>query len=94
MPPKVRRNADLGHFHDLLLRACPPVSRDKKTKKLVPDPDGTKSISLLAELLGMSSWGVHLWINKGKIPPLRAQELVDLNPEEVTLADFSPYVYR
>lgn len=94
MPPKIRRNARLGHFHDLLLRACPPVIRSKKTGKLVPDASGVKSVALLAEMLGMSDWGVRLWIKKGKIPPMRAQEIVDLNPEEVSLADFSPYVYR
>lgn len=90
---KIRRHADLGPFHDLLLRACPPVKRDDSGNFVVDPVDGTKSISLLAAQLGMTDWAVRLWIKKGRIPPQKAVKIVDLNPEEVTLADFSPYVY-
>ena len=93
MAPKIRRHAHLGHFHDLLIRACPPSTRTEEGP-LVDDPNGFKSIAILAERLGLSDWGVRLWIHKGKIPPVRAQEIVDLNPTEVTVSDFSPYVYR
>lgn len=89
----IHKRRDLGHFQDLLLRACPPtVEKDGNLE--VDEENGAKSIALLARWLGLTDWGVRLWIKKGKLPPMRAQEMVDLNPREVSLSDFSPYVYR
>jgi len=82
-PAVILRHQDLGPLHDLLLKACPP---DPKT--------GVKSISILAALMKISAWSIHKWIQKGKIPPGRAVEVVDLSEGRVSLADFSPFVYR
>jgi hypothetical protein len=90
-PPKIRKIKDCGPLHDLLIRACPPTLDDKT--KLERTPSGVKSIRMLARWLGMSAWGVQKWANTGRIPPQKARKIVDLNPEEVTLADFSPFVY-
>lgn len=78
----ILRHQDLGPLHDLLLKACPP------------DKNGIKSISVLAERLEISAWSIHKWVQKGKIPPGRAVEVVDIAEGRVTLADFSPFVYR
>ena len=78
----ILRHQQLGPLHDLLLTACPP------------DKDGTKSISVLAEKLKISAWSIHKWVQKGKIPPGRAVEVVDIAEGRVSLADFSPFVYR
>ena len=85
-------------LHDLLIRACPPHSRRKVGAEgkwvYTPDPEGKhKSIALLAKLLGMSAWGVQKWCKDQHIPPKRAAQIVDLNPGEVTLADFGRFVY-
>lgn len=75
------RHRNNGPLHDLLLKACPP------------NEDGEKSITILAEKLEISAWSIHKWVQKGKIPPLRAVEVVDISEGRVTLADFSPFVY-
>lgn len=77
----ILRHRNNGPLHDLLLRACPA------------NDDGEKSITILAGRLGLSKWAVHQWVQKGKIPPGRAVEVVDLSDGRVTLADFSPFVY-
>jgi len=94
--PKIRKIKDCGPLHDLLLRACPPHSRVKgenNERIYVPDPSGTKSIAILAHTLNMSAWGVQKWCKDGRVPPKRAREMVDNNPDEVSLADFGPFVY-
>lgn len=79
----VLRHRNNGPLHDLLLKACPPNER------------GEKSITVLAEAYDppLSAWSIHKWIQKGKIPPKRAVETVDLAEGRVTLADFSPFIY-
>lgn len=79
----ILRHRDNGPLHDLLLKACPPNEK------------GEKSITILAARVGggLSTWAVYKWIKKGKIPPGRAVEVVDLADGRVTLADFSPFVY-
>jgi len=78
----ILRHQDLGPLHDLLLKACPP------------DPvTGIKSIAGLAIRLGISTWAVHKWVQKGKIPPKRAAEVVDISDGRVSLHEFSPFVY-
>ncbi len=54
---------------------------------------GNKSIHGLAKLLGISAWSIHKWIVRGKIPPNRAAEVVDISEGRVTLADFTRFVY-
>jgi len=79
----VVRHRNKGALHDLLLRACPP------------NEFGEKSITVLAIKLGLSAWAVHKWANRGKLPPNRARDIVDIaDPRAaVTLADFTPFVY-
>lgn len=79
----VIRHRNNGPLHDLLLRACPP--NDK----------GEKSITILADSFDppLSAWSIHKWVQKGKIPPGRAVEVVDLSDGRTTLADFSPFIY-
>lgn len=94
---KVRKIKDCGPLHDLLLRACPPHARvrdaDGKWGYVPDEKGGTKSIAILAMTLGMSAWGVQKWCKDNKIPPRRANQIVDNNPTEVSLADFGPFVY-
>lgn len=80
----VVRHKDKGALQSLLLRACPP------------NQDGEKSITILANVLGLSAWAVHKWCNRGKIPPNRARDIVDIaDPKsDVTLHDFSPFIYN
>jgi hypothetical protein len=77
----ILRHRNNGPLHDLLLKACPA------------NEDGEKSITILADTLGISAWSIHKWVQKGKIPPGRAVEVVDISDGRVTLADFSPFVY-
>lgn len=92
---KVRKIKDCGPLHALLLRACPPHKRTRRGEDLiyVPDDTGTKSIAILAHTLGMSAWGVQKWCKDGRLPPRRVVQIVDNNPGEVSIADFSPFVY-
>lgn len=89
--PTILKIKDCGPLHALLIKACPPHSR--QNGQLVPDPNGVKSIAILAHSLGLSAWGVQKWVHKGKIPPERVVQIVDNNPSEVSIADFSPFVY-
>lgn len=79
----VVRHRDNGPLHDLLLKACPA------------NEHGEKSITVLANAFDppLSAWSIHKWIQKGKIPPGRVVEVVDLAEGRVTIADFSPFVY-
>lgn len=79
----VLRHRNNGPLHDLLLKACPPNAK------------GEKSMTILANSFKppLSSWSLHKWVQKGKIPPVRAVEVVDLSEGRVTLADFSPFIY-
>lgn len=90
-----RRLQKLGSLHDLLLKACPPCVKDDDTGRYRPvrGGGGFKSTNILADLLGMSPWGVHQWIKRKRIPARRAKQIVELNPHAVTLEDFSPFIY-
>ena len=69
------------------------MSKDEKGS-LVPDPEnGTKSIAILAKLLDMSTWGVHLYIKKNRVPPKKAKQIVELSGGSVSLDDFSTYIF-
>ena len=88
---------DYGPLHSLLVRACPPHDRRRSGPgkwEYFESPDGKfKSLPLLAAKLKMSAWGVQKWCHENHLPARRAAQIVDLNPEEVSLADFSPFVY-
>ena len=88
---KVIRHKTGNPLHDLLLRACPPHRETENG--YVPDPDGIRSISVLAYTLGMSRWGVHKWVKNNRVPPQKVKVMVENNPEAVSLQDFSPYVF-
>lgn len=60
---------------------------------LAPDPEGTKSIAVLAKLLGMSPWAVHLWINKKRIPGRKAEIVANLSEGRVPFEKFSPFIF-
>ena len=92
--PVTRKLDDLGPMHALLLKACPACLKDENTGKYIRvDNDGFKSTAILADLIGMSTWGIHLWIKRGRIPAKRAKQIADLNPQEVSIDEFSPYIY-
>lgn len=80
--PSILRKEDLGPLQDLLLKACPP------------DPEtGVKSIALLAKILKVNAFSIYKWIKAGHIPALRAQEIVDIANGEVSISDFSAFIY-
>jgi len=87
MEPKIRRYKDLGTLQTLLLKACPP------------DAKGKKSIPLLAQALHVSHQYVYRWIDQGSVPPKYVRAIVGLvdekAPEEdrVSLEDFHQYVF-
>lgn len=95
--PREKKAEDLGALHRLLIRACPPHSRNPSTSAAAPrylaSPIGDKSITILAWLLKVRPWSIYKWIDKGEIPPKRASAIVDLAEGRVTLADFSPFIY-
>lgn len=93
---QTRKVKDCGPLHGLLLRACPPsLPMGDGTYKIVePNTEGAvQSIAALAAHLSMSAWGVQKWCKANRVPPVKARMIVDMNPGEVTLADFSPYIY-
>lgn len=61
--------------------------------ELKPDPNGVKSISVLAKLLGMNPWSVHLWVQKKRIPAKKAQQVAELSGGRVAFHKFSPYIF-
>lgn len=87
MEPKIRRYKNLGTLQTLLLKACPP------------DEKGKKSIPGLAKALKISHQYVYRWIDQGSVPPKYVRAIVDLvddkAPEEdkVALEDFHQYVF-
>lgn len=81
--PFVRKRKDNGALHKLLIKACPP------------DPvTGAKSVPLLAKSLGLSKQALNGAISRGKVRPGLAQQIVDMTDGEVTLSDFSPFIFN
>lgn len=91
--PKIRRFTAEGPLFDLLMKACPAMSRNV-AGIYTPDPDGTKSLGILANRLGMSRWGVHKWLKTQYVPPDKVVLLVEIGEGRVKEADFSPYVFK
>ena len=78
---KTSRYKELGPLHDLLLEACPP------------DAKGRKSIVGLATLLDCSHQYVYRWIENGRVPPQFVKKIVELEGSNVTREQFYPFVF-
>lgn len=79
MNTETSRYKELGPLHDLLLKACPP---DAKSKRSIP---------VLAKFLGCSHQYIYRWIEDGKIPPKFARALAEREGADVQLAEFLPF---
>ena len=78
---KTSRYKELGPLHDLLLEACPP------------DAKGRKSIVGLANQLNCSHQYVYRWIEKGRVPPQYVKQITELQGCTVTREQFYPFVF-
>ncbi|ASW27688.1 transcriptional repressor [Klebsiella phage YMC16/01/N133_KPN_BP] len=74
------RYGDLGPLHDLLLQACPP------------DAKGKRSIMLLAKRLGVSYQNVYKWIEAGRVPPKRVKQIVELANGNILQSELLKFV--
>lgn len=76
----------------------PEDAPDKLTKLLLhaapKNKRGHKTLSHLAELIGVSNWGMRKWIIAQKIPPDRAMSIVDVSEGRVAIQDFHDFVYK
>jgi hypothetical protein len=75
---------DPADLKKLLLKLCPP------------NAEGRRSISILADAIGMSHYGVYKWINSGKITPGGATLLVEFARKrkvKLTYKDLESYVF-
>lgn len=81
MSDDISRYKHLGGLQDLLLKACPPDAR------------GKKSIPAVAKSLGVSHQYVYRWIEEKSIPPKFVKQLVANGGEAVNIEDFHPYVF-
>lgn len=55
---------------------------------------GNKTLSHLADLIGVSKWGLRKWINAQKIPPERAMQIAAISEGRVKAEQFNEYVYK
>ena len=69
-------------LHVLLLKAVPE-------NKL-----GNKTLTELSRIMRVSRQAMRKWINMGKRPPERAQQVVAISRGRVKLEEFHPYVYK
>lgn len=75
----------------------------------VPENDlGNKTITRLAELVGVTTWSINKWVRKGSLSPKRAKQIVEisriqsftkggkpiLGDPRVTQDQLSPFVYN
>lgn len=72
--------SDLGPLHELLLRACPPDKR------------GKRSIMILADKLGVSYQNVYKWIEANRIPPKRVLDIEKVANGSVTRKELLEFV--
>lgn len=88
----------------------PSEAPDKLTQLMltaVPENEkGHKTLTKLAQLVGVSKWGLRKWINAQKIPPERAMDIVRISSIDapvgedgkpiprVKIEDFHEFVYR
>lgn len=80
--PTIRRLSEGGPLHDLLLDICPP------------NKAGVKSITVLAERMGLSSQAIYGWIDNERVPANRAKKLAELSKGRVTLEKIVKFVVR
>lgn len=78
--PIIRRLSEGGPLQDLLLKICPP------------NKEGVKSITVLADAMGISSQAIYRWIDNKRIPSAKTKTLVKLAAGRVTLEEIVPYV--
>lgn len=81
MPDVISRQKDLGPLHDLLLKACPA------------DNDGRRSISILADRIGVSTNALYTCIRNNHISPRLVGLILGVADDRVSTRDFDPYVY-
>lgn len=81
MSTEISRYKDLGSLHELLLTACPPDER------------GKRSIPVLATYLKISHQYIYRWIEKGIVPQKYAGKIVALSDGRVRLEQFHPYLF-
>jgi hypothetical protein len=76
----------------------PEDAPDKLTKLMltaVPENErGYKTLTHLADLIGVSKWGLRKWINAQKIPPDRVVAIVRISEGRVAAEDFNEFVYK
>jgi hypothetical protein len=77
----VVRRTNLGPLHSLMLRACKP------------DEQGTQSITILAERIKCTRASLYKIIERGRVSPFVAMDIVEQSEGRVSLDDFHPYVY-
>lgn len=78
--PIIRRLSEGGPLQDLLLKICPPNN------------EGVKSITVLADKMGISSQAIYRWIENKRVPSAKVKTLVKLAGGRVTLEEIVPYV--
>ena len=78
--PVIRRLTEGGPVQAILLKACPP------------NTEGIKSITVLAEAMGMSPQAIYRWIENERIPQGKVKALVELSKGQVTLEEIVPHV--
>lgn len=79
---RIGRYKELGPLHDLLLEACPP------------DAKGTRSIVVLAKLLGVTPQYIYVWIERNHVPAKFVRPLVEMSRGRVRLEQFHEYAFR
>lgn len=78
--PIIRRLSEGGPLQDLLLKICPP------------NKEGIKSITVLADKMGISSQAIYRWIENKRIPSSKAKVLAKLAGDRATLEEIVEYV--
>lgn len=81
MSEEISRYKQLGGLQDLLLKACPPDAR------------GKRSIPAVAKSLKISHQYVYRWIEEKSIPPKYVKTLVENAKGAVTIEEFHPFVF-
>ena len=78
--PVIRRLTEGGPVQAILLKVCPP------------NKEGIKSITVLAEAMGISAQAIYRWIENERIPQAKVRALVELSQGRVTLEEIVPHV--
>ena len=77
--------------------SAPDKANDELTTLLltaVPENEhGNKTLSHLAEKLGVTRAAVHRWISNQKLSPNRVTEICEISKGAVTRGQFDVYIY-